>query len=249
MNMLNAFFDWFNGNRENHLPGDGLFSILHIILIIFFFAIIIFNSVYSYKNHKYAEKVVLICCIVMPISRLIRMIMEICFGLKQPLEALPFHLCHIMSFVIPIVYFTKWKKAFHCVMFYGMLGGTMTFLFGDYYAYNVLNFYDIESIILHIMLAMTATSSFAKGDFKLTINNIHYIPIFMILLACWAEFGNTIFGTNFMYIRENGLPFKLLPGHFLFTYILIAIIIFSCMYLPFIMKHFKNKKEIKNSAN
>lgn len=244
--MLNAITDWFTGSRDNHLPGKGLFSPLHIILIILFFAIIIFNIIYSRKNNKYADKVVLICCIVMPISRLIRMIMEVCFGLKQPLEALPFHLCHIMSFVIPIVYFTQWKKAFPCVMFYGMLGGVMTFLFGDYYAYNVLNFYDIESIILHVMLALTATSSFMKGDFKFTASNIYLIPIFMLILACWAEFGNTLFGTNFMYIRENGLPFTIIPGHHLFTYALIAVLIFSLMYLPFIIKHMKSKN--KNSA-
>jgi hypothetical integral membrane protein (TIGR02206 family) len=247
--MLNAIGDWFSGNRDNHLPGKGLFSPLHIILIILFFTIIIFNIYYSKKNKKYADKVVLICCIVMPISRLIRMIMEVCFGLKEPLEALPFHLCHIMAFVIPLVYFKKWTKAFPCVMFYGMLGGTMTFLFGDYYKYNVLNFYDIESIILHVMLAMSATSSLMKGDFKFTPFNITLIPIFLVLLAGWASVGNYLFDTNYMYIRENGLPFKLLPGHFLFTYALIAGVIFFFMYLPFIIKYFKNKKENKNSAS
>ena len=132
--MFGTFYDWISGNRANYLPGKGLFSPLHIVLIICFFVIITFNIFYSYKNHKYADKVILICCIVMPISRFIRMIMEVCFGLKSPLEVLPFHLCHIMSFVIPLVYFTKWKKAYPCVMFYGILGGTMTFLFGDYYA-------------------------------------------------------------------------------------------------------------------
>ena len=239
--MLSAFIDWFTGNRDNHLPGKGLFSPLHIILIVCFFLIIIFNIYYSYKNKKYADKVVTICCIIMPISRLIRMIMEIAFGLKQPLETLPFHLCHIMAFVIPLVHFINFKKALPCVMFYGMLGGTMTFLFGDYYAYNVLNFYDIESIVLHVMLAMVATSCLMKGDFKFTASNIYFIPIFMILLACWAEFGNTMFGTNFMYIRENGLPFKIFPGHHLFTYAFIAFIIFFAMYIPFIIKYFKNK--------
>jgi len=244
--MLNVFIDWFTGNRENHLPGKGLFSPLHIVLIICFFLIIGFNVYYSYKNKKYADRVVTICCIIMPISRFIRMIMEVTFGLKQPLEALPFHLCHIMAFVIPLVYFTKWKKALPCVMFYGMLGGTMTFLFGDYYAYNVLNFYDIESIILHVMLALVPTSSLMKGDFKFTASNIYFIPIFMILLACWAEVGNTLFGTNFMYIRENGLPFKIFPGHHLFTYAFLAVIIFSAMYIPFIIKYFKNKKALPN---
>ena len=114
------------------------------------------------------------------------------------------------------------------------------------FEWNVLNFYDIESIILHVMLALTATSSFMKGDFKFTASNIYLIPIFMLILACWAEFGNTLFGTNFMYIRENGLPFTIIPGHHLFTYALIAVLIFSLMYLPFIIKYIKSKN--KNSA-
>jgi len=239
--MLVSIKEWFNGNRSNHLPGGGLFSTLHIILIIFFFVLIFTNFILSKKYHTYANKLILICCIIMPISRIIRMIMEVSFELKTPIEVLPFHLCHLMSFVIPITYFFKFKKAYPCVMFYGMLGGVMTFLFGDYYAYNVLNFYDIESIILHVMLALVATSSYAKGDFKFELNNIHYIPFFLILLSGWASIGNYLCNQNYMYIKENGLPFKL-PGHFLLTYILIAIIVFFLMYLPFIIKHFKHKK-------
>ena len=97
--------EWFNGTRTNQLPGQGLFSTLHITLIVIFFITIIFNFLFSLKNHNYANKVILICCIVMPISRLIRMTMEVIFGLKTPLETLPFHLCHLMSFIIPLVYF------------------------------------------------------------------------------------------------------------------------------------------------
>ena len=92
--MLITLKEWFNGSRVNQLPGDGLFSTVHIFLIIIFFIVIIMNFIFSKKNHKYASKMILICCVVMPISRLIRMTMEVCFGLKTPLEALPFHLCH-----------------------------------------------------------------------------------------------------------------------------------------------------------
>lgn len=240
--------EWFNGNRSNQTLGGGLFSSLHLILIALFFILIIVNFIISKKNHKYASIIIFVCCIVMPISRIIRMIMEVSFSLKTPIEILPFHLCHLMSFIIPLVYFIKFKKAYPCVMFYGFLGGFMTFLFGNYYAYNVLNFYDIESIILHTMLALTATSSLAKGDFSFKSNNIHYIIIFLLLLCCWASVGNYLTNSNYMYIKENGLPFKLLPGHFLLTYLLIAFIVFSLMYLPSIIKHFKNKK-IKLSRN
>lgn len=234
--------EWFNGNRVNHLPGGGLFSSLHLVLIALFFLITIINFIISKKNHKYASIVILICCIIMPISRLTRMIMELSFSLKSPIEIIPFHLCHVMALVIPIVYFAKFKKAYPCVMFYGFLGGVMTFLFGDYYAYKVLNFYDIESIVLHIMLTLTATSSLAKKDFKFESNNIHYVIIFLLLLCGWASIGNYLTNSNYMYIKENGLPFTLLPGHFLFTYLFIAFVVFSLMYLPSIIKYFKNKK-------
>lgn len=232
---------WFNGDRTNQDSGGGLFSTLHIILIVCFFLIIIANYFLSRKNHKYASTVVLVCCICMPAFRLITMIMKVLFKLQTPIEALPFHLCHLMAFVIPIAYFTKWKKAYPCVMFYGMLGGVMTFLFGDYYKYQILNFYDVESIILHVMLALVAVSSYAKNDFRFKVDNIHYIPIFLFLLCGWASIGNYLCDANFMYIKENGLPFKLLPGHFFFTYLLLAAIIFFLMYLPFIIKAKKRK--------
>ena len=232
---------WFNGDRTNQLPGDGLFCELHIILILVFFLIIIADFFISKKNHKFASKVVLICCICMPLFRATTMLLKLIFKLQTPVEVLPFHLCHLMAFVIPVVYFSKWKKAYPCVMFYGILGGVMTFLFGDYYVYQTLNFYDVESILLHIMLALVAISSFAKNDFKFTEKNIHYIPLFLLLLCGWASIGNYLTGANYMYIKENGLPFKLLPGHFFFTYLLIAAIIFFFMYLPFIIKKIKYK--------
>lgn len=175
--------------------------------------------------------------------------MEINYNLKTPLQTLPFHLCHLMSFIIPITYYFKLEKAYPCVMFYGFLGGVMTFLFGDYYQYKVLNFYDIESIVLHIMLAIVATSSFAKKDFIFKPTNIHYIPIFLIILCMWATLGNYLFDENYMFIKENGLPFKLLPGPFILTYILIAFIVFFLMYLPHIVKHYKNKKNFNQNNN
>jgi len=235
--------EWFNGNRVNHPSGGGLFSSLHITLIVVFFLLTILNFYISKKNHKYASIVITTCCIFMPISRIVRSIMEVSFSLKSLIEILPFHLCHLMAFVIPLVYFFKWKKAYHCVMFYGILGGVMTFLFGDYYKYNVLNFYDIESIVLHIMLTLTATSSYAKGDFKFKGDNIHYIIIFLLLLCSWASLGNYLCDENFMYIRDNGLPFILVPGPFIFTYLLIAFVVFFIMYIPSIIRVIKAKKE------
>lgn len=231
--------EWFNGNRINQVTGQGLFSFIHIFLIVVVTILAICNYFISKKNHKYASIIILTCCIIMPISRLVRMIMELSFSLKTLVEILPFHLCHIMSFVIPIIYFSKCKKAYPCVMFYGFLGGTMTFLFGDYYQYNVLNFYDIESIILHTMLILVFTSSYAKKDFRFKANNIHWIIIFLFLLCGWASIGNYLCDANFMYIRENGLPFTLLPGPFILTYFLIAFIVFFLMYLPSIIKKFK----------
>ena len=92
--------EWFNGDRSNQLQGGGLFSTLHIVLIVIFFVMIIANYLVSKKNPKYASILIFICCIIMPLSRIARMIMELSFGLKTFVEILPFHLCHLMSFVI-----------------------------------------------------------------------------------------------------------------------------------------------------
>lgn len=242
--MLVSFYDWLIANPEAFEKGPGLFCGLHIALIVFLAAWLIGSYFLFRRFPKFTKGAILGMCIYMVVARVFRMILLVATGVNTWVEVLPFHLCHIMSFLLPLCVFCKWKKPLPAFLLYAFFGGVLTFIFGDYYKYNMLTFLDIESIILHIILPTVGVAFVAIKEVHMTILDMIIIPIMLICLVCWAELGNMLLGTNFMYIRENGLPFNMFPGaHFLWTYFVFLIIALASIYIPVLIVHHKNKKK------
>ncbi len=242
--LLVSFYDWLIANPVAFEQGPGLFSPLHICLMVFL-AVWLVAMFFVFKRFpKFTKYAILGMSIYILVPRVFRMILCVATGINTWLEVLPFHLCHIMSFLIPLCVFFKWKKPLPAFLFYAFFGGVLTFIFGDYYKYNMLTFLDIESIILHIILPTITIAFIAIKQVNLTIRDMIIIPIMLLLLACWAEVGNTLLGTNYMYIRENGLPVNFFPGlHFLWSYTFLLVIILASIYIPVLVLHHKKKKQ------
>ncbi len=239
-----SFIDWLTGNGENLSTGAGLWSWLHFTLM---FALVIYLVLCFFlakKHSGFAVKYLAFISWFMLISRLLRMAIQF-FILKQNfIEVLPWHICHILAFVFPIFYLTKCKKFWLPIMFFAFYGGILTFLFGNYYKFSVLSFMDIESIILHFMLPSIPIVSLASGQFKVDLKKVWQIPLFLVLLACYGEIGNTFApGHNFMFIRENGLPFDIPGVHFILIYLVIFIICTAVALLPFIIYEAQKRKK------
>ena len=84
-------------------------------------------------------------------------------------------------------------------------------------------------------------------DEKVKKSDIWQVPLFLLFLACYAELGNTLVpGSNYLFLRENGLPFNLFNAHFYLTYlvllVVITIVVVLAMELPSIKKNRDNKK-------
>lgn len=245
-----TFWDWMIANEDVLGSGKGLFCSLHICLIVFLFAWIVASFFIFRKWKKFARVFCMVVVIFMLISRLFRMIFGACVGTGNIWSnLLPWHLCHIMCFVIGILFLTKSKKFITPVVIFAMIGSIMTFMFGDYYKYNVLTFYDIESIIHHFILCTVAMYYIGTKKVSLTYKSVAETAIFMLLLGCYAEVGNTIFGnTNFMFIRQNGLPFKILPGSHIFTYIILFVLVYGSLFGVVAIRNVIKNKHSKKVA-
>lgn len=248
---LATFYDWLVENKEAYSAGPGLYCTTHIILMVVLAAWLVSFIFIAFKYPKFAKKFGAVLAIAMAVLRVIRMIIQVASGKYTFVEALPWHMCHIMCFALCIIYFVKPTRFSLPILSLSVLGGIMTFIFGDYYYVNTLTFFMIESIILHFCLPTVVICYVATRKPKYTWKSIIEIPIFLAILYGWASIGNAIFpDQNFLYIKHNGLPFNLYgDAHFYFTYLTIgAILIAIVAAVYFIIKAIK-KKKLKQNIN
>lgn len=245
MSLLNfTFYDWLLAH--DNLPlGKGLFCTMHIILMVLLFTWVVVSYLIFVKYKTFALKFTTFLCWFMVISRLFRMILLAATKTNTVVEVLPWHLCHLMSFVFPLFYLTKTKKCFLPVLLCTFFGGILTFMFGDYYHFAFFTFLDIESILLHFMMVSVVTACVATGYFKLQLKEFWQAPIGLLLIVANASLGNYLCpGQNYLFLKENGLPFKLFPGHsFMYTYFILILVITIIVLVPVLVFDLKSRKK------
>lgn len=247
---LATFLDWLTENLDAFGPGKGLFCTTHIVLMVLLGAWLIAFIFIAKKYPKFTKKFGAVLAITMSVLRIIRMIIQVASGKYTFVEALPWHLCHIMCFALTIIYFLKSTRFSLPILFLSVLGGIMTFIFGDYYYTNVLTFYMIESIILHFSLPTVVICYLVTKKPKYNWISVLEVPIFLAVLCGWASIGNAIFPEqNFMYLKHNGLPFNLFgETHFIWTYLVVAIIVVALAFGGyFLVKYLKNIRAKKQN--
>lgn len=238
-----SFTDWLFENEDALGTGPGLWCPLHITLVVVMLSWLIAAFFIFRKYKNFAQKFTFALCIIMLSVRILRMIVQLIGGMHI-VEVLPWHLCHLMSFVFPIFYFTKTKKFFLPVLVASFFGGVITFIFGDYYYLSTLSFYHVESIILHFALATAVIACIADGYFEVRVKDFWQAYVGMLLIALWSSLGNALVdGANFLYLKENGLPFTLFGLHFYFTYFVLVVICSIVAITPFAISEYVKKKK------
>lgn len=244
--LLFTFYDWLIENKEAFGDGPGLWCPLHITLMVLLAIWCVGCWFFSKKYPKIALKITTVLCWILMISRLFRMCLLYFSGMQTFIEVLPWHLCHVMSFVFPIMFLTKTKKFFLGVLIVTFFGGILTFIFGDYYYLSTLSFLHYESLFLHFAMPTVVIACVASGYYKVRVKDFWQGYVTLLLLCGWSMIANlSIDGANYLYLMENGLPFNLFPGHHhIFTYAILILVISIITISPFyIYEHYKKKKE------
>lgn len=237
MTIFKKFFT--QSNDKEYLiellgKGEGAFGYRHFIWI--GLSIILGIVLYQLfkKYNKAGKYFIIISSIALLTYRTINQTYRAIAGLENPwYAAFPFHLCTVMTFVIPIVCLCKLDKLKSAVYGAGIMGGSITILFGEYFDYKFMTLGNLEGMIAHMLLIYIPLADVAINNFHFEIKDVWKNTVCMLACCLWATLGNLVifkgYNKNFMYLRKNALPFDT-PIHFFFIYILIYIVFALIIY-------------------
>lgn len=258
--FFQKFFGYFKdeyGNVSTYKSGGGLgafvdwrhyaWMILVIILAIFLYRL--------FKKHPKAGKITVTALLASLFSvRFIHQIIRAIIGAEVPAwKAFPFHLCTVMTFMLPIVYFLNLKKLKEAVYVLSMMGGIITIIVGDYFDDTFMTFSTLEGMSAHTILLLVPIIEVALGNFKLEYKNIWKVFVGIIILLIWATLANEVFfkgyDNNYMYLKKNGLPGNLGGDYYFLIYVLIFLVMINMIYgFPTLYRYFSNKKGLNKSC-
>ncbi|MFA6801528.1 MAG: hypothetical protein WCR19_05425 [Acholeplasmataceae bacterium] len=215
-----------------------LWMVVTIILVIIVF------KVFKTKQ-QFGYKVMMTASIGLFSVRFINQVMRAIIGAEVPaLRAFPFHLCTVMTFLLPIVIVFNIKKLKPAVFLLSMMGGIITILIGDYFDNKFMTFGMLEGMTAHTLLILIPCINMAIGGFKMTFKkSLTVFPAMMVLLL-WATFANEVlfkaYDTNYMYLRRNGLPGNLGGNYYLLIYGAIFLLLYGLIVgLPYLFQYKK----------
>ncbi len=249
--------DWFlkfftylneNGNFSSYSDGlgEGEFGWRHLLWI----GLVILLGIIGYqyfKKHPEKERItVLILLISLFTFRLTNQTIRAFLGVESPwTRAFPFHMCTVLTFLLPLTVVFKWEKIKTPVYVLSMMGGIITLLIGDYFADRFMTIFTLEGMSAHTILILVPIYEIAAKKFSLNIKNAWQVIAGILVLMAWATLANEVFfvnyDPNYMYLKENALPFGD-EKTFFFYYVIIFLVMLSSIYgLPYLNSHISNK--------
>jgi uncharacterized membrane protein YwaF len=254
LNFFQKFFGYFTdeyGNVSPYRSGGGAGAFVdwrHYAWMIL--VVILSIGLYKlFKRHPKAGKItVAILLASLFIVRVSHQTIRAIIGAEVPVwKAFPFHLCTIMTFFLPIVYFLKLNKMKDIAYVLSMMGGLVTIILGDYFDDTFMNFVNLEGMSAHTILFIVPIIEIALGNFKLEYKNMWKVFAGMVVLLGWAALANDVFfkgySNNYMYLKENGLPGNFGGDYYFLVYIAIFVIVINIIYgVPTLYRHFNKSK-------
>lgn len=226
--------DFFNRNYTGP-AGDGFYGMRHLIWIIgtILFAIVLYQ--YFKRHPKYARRIMIIFCSLLFGYRLINQICRAVLGIENPpLQAVPWHLCTLMTFVMPIVLIFELKKLKPMVYSLCMIGGIVTLFMESYFDNAFLTWWEIEGMWAHMLLIFVPVIEMAIGNFKLEFKNAWQTVVGLIGCTLWALFADVVlfadYDSNNSELMENMLGFDIPGIPYPVVVVFIAIIFITVMY-------------------
>jgi uncharacterized membrane protein YwaF len=236
--FLHKFFGYFNYDGGSPEPfrdnlGKGAFSDWrHFAWAVLVIAVCILCYQLFKRKPKVGKIVVKVLVALLFTVRFINQIYRASIGAEVPAwRAFPFHLCTVMTFVLPIVVFFNIKKLKTPVYTLAMMGGIITVIMGDYFDNRFLTFSSLEGMSAHTLLILVPIIEVAVGGFRLELRNAWTVVVGLLVLVLWGTLANEVFfeayDTNYMYLKRNGLPGNIGGDYYLLIYLGIFLILLA----------------------
>jgi uncharacterized membrane protein YwaF len=240
MSFFQKFFLYYesNGSYTSYSDqlGSGAFvDIRHYLWLILIPLIAVIGYQFFKKYPKAGKMIVMVLAVSLFTFRLGHQTARAILGVENPwTQAFPFHMCTVLTFLLPLTIVFKWKKIETPVYVLAMMGGIITALMGDYFSSQFMNMYTLEGMSAHTLLILLPIYQISLGRFKLEFKNSLSVVIGVLILMGWATLANEVFyvglDPNYMYLRHNGLPGDLGGEYYFLIYTGIFFIFFGLIF-------------------
>lgn len=207
---------------------------------------------YFVKNKDKARTAVVVLSVVLLTLRLGDNFVSAYYGHKGFMWMFPYHLCSIMSVLLPIVVLFNIKSLKVSVYTLSIIGGIVTVLLGENFPNNFVTIYPLVSVIAHTLLIIIPIIEHASGQYRLDIRKSWLMFPIMLILMAWAKIGNSVIyrnrGFNFMYLEESGFPGGAGGQYYFVFYVIIFFAAYALFFVPPLIRK-KHKAAIEKVSS
>lgn len=227
---------WFY-NPENNFH---MWDMIHIVTILFI--VVCISALFTFKKflRPHREKIRITIGWILIISRLSLDFWYISTSQWSLKSSLPLELCSIASIMCGIMLLTKNKHLFEIFYFIALAGAFQAILTPDLY-FGFPQFRYIQFFFDHSLLIAAPLIMISLYGFKITHQSL--IKSFLTLngIAAVVFFMNIVFSANYMFLRHKPNSASLLDflgpyPYYILSLELVALLIFTMLYLPFVWK-------------
>lgn len=199
------------------------------------------------KKPKVGHIVIKVLVVLLFMTRLINQIFRASIGAEVPAwRAFPFHLCTVMTFVLPIVAFFNIKQLKTPVYTLSMMGGIITIIMGDYFDNKFMTFASFEGMSAHTLLVLIPIMEVAINNFKFEFKKAWTVVVGLLVLVLWGTLANEVFfkayDTNYMFLKRNGLPGNIGGDYYLLIYLGIFLLLLGLIFgIPSLYRKIKKQ--------
>jgi len=233
--------NWFyNSNIQFHL-----WDFTHLLTISTIFGLITFTFLSRKKLIPIREPIRIITGLLLIFSRLSLDVWYITTNQWAVQSSLPFELCSIASLLAGGMLLTKNHFLFEVLYFIALGGAAMAIATPDLY-FGFPQYRYIQFFFDHFLLILAPLLMIWLYHYQLTWRSVLKSFLFLNGLAAVVYIVNYLISANYMFLSEkpNGMSLLDVLGpypYYLLSLEIIALVLFSLLYLPFSMIKFKHK--------
>jgi len=209
----------------------GLFSIQHILTLLFFFVLGIV-LVKRYKNPDLRLTLRRQMAIAILFLEAIRQVVLLITN-SHTWELLPLHLCAFGVHLILVDAYFENKYTKEVIFMLSLPGALAALITPDWASNPLINFFTIQSFSIHALMVIYAIMRYKAGELSLNVKNIWMPATFLIGTTPIIMGINHLLATNFFFLTTGpeGTPLALLQSQFGIFYIPSLAILFFIVWL------------------
>lgn len=199
---MNDFFKYYTEISKDVVFNN--FDLSHIVaLIIVFLVIIIGLRILKNMEQEKAKNVLKVLAILVPIVEFSHTYWLYRCGVTDIEKLMPFHICAMNVFFIPLAIFTKNEFIREYTFAFSIIGGIfgITLPSGVSGSYPIIHYQTIQTLIYHGLLIFIPIAQIVIKDFMPDIKKVYRVHIVFIIIAILVGIFDYMFDENYMFIK------------------------------------------------